>query len=300
MSLHLQTASTSSPDTDVLSSSLSLSSSCDVTCGCPHLYHATKSFVLTLCILATVLVLPLLCLPCVYVWILRGATEDALEAAARGNLGRNFGDGDDSDEINLMSRWTVDQVLDQMEQIRLTTTTTKQSSAAANHNHADTISSSSSSSKSSSFHPSHTKQTSKRIKGFLYEALSQNVNVNVNAHEDEHESQPIQQQMLMQQQSRELDYPKECCICMSEFDYSATRTTNTNPQIIIRTKCGHVFHRDCLGGWLGGHWDNSSRNNNNNNNSANNNIKATRRVCPLCRQNLIPETSPPPSPPPSP
>jgi len=41
-----------------------------------------RAYVLTLCILATVLALPLLCLPCVYLWIVRGAAADALEAAA--------------------------------------------------------------------------------------------------------------------------------------------------------------------------------------------------------------------------
>ena len=52
--------------------------------------------------------------------------------------------------------------------------------------------------------------------------------------------------------------PKECCICMNDFGDEEAG------DIIVRTECGHVFHKSCLGGWL-----------------------ATSRICPLCRENLV-------------
>merc|ERR1719215_132004 len=52
--------------------------------------------------------------------------------------------------------------------------------------------------------------------------------------------------------------PRECCICMNEFG-----DEETGDDVIVRTECGHVFHKACLGGWL-----------------------ATSRHCPLCRENL--------------
>lgn len=56
----------------------------------------------------------------------------------------------------------------------------------------------------------------------------------------------------------------DCCICSREFDTSGGE--------IRRTRCGHVFHSACLGGWL-------------------------RRslTCPLCRQELAPGAQAPPS-----
>uniref|UniRef100_A0A7S0F8F3 RING-type domain-containing protein n=1 Tax=Pyrodinium bahamense TaxID=73915 RepID=A0A7S0F8F3_9DINO len=49
--------------------------------------------------------------------------------------------------------------------------------------------------------------------------------------------------------------PPECCVCQAPFD--ATRT-------IKRTPCGHFFHEECLGTWLG----------------------KFAKSCPLCRTNL--------------
>ena len=57
--------------------------------------------------------------------------------------------------------------------------------------------------------------------------------------------------------------PRECCICMNEFG-NGSNTTTESDCIIVQTRCGHVFHKACLGGWL-----------------------ATSRYCPLCRENLV-------------
>jgi len=49
--------------------------------------------------------------------------------------------------------------------------------------------------------------------------------------------------------------PLECCICQDEFSGST---------VIKRTPCGHMFHEECLGTWLGKY----------------------ARICPLCRADL--------------
>ena len=36
-------------------------------------------------------------------------------------------------------------------------------------------------------------------------------------------------------------HPSECCICMGDFN---------DEEIILKTKCSHVFHKDCLKSWL--------------------------------------------------
>mmetsp|Transcript_26591 Transcript_26591/g.84359 ORF Transcript_26591/g.84359 Transcript_26591/m.84359 type:complete len:310 (-) Transcript_26591:217-1146(-) len=66
------------------------------------------------------------------------------------------------------------------------------------------------------------------------------------------ETVPFDSAMFAGQSSAE---PLECCICQDEFDDSTP---------IKRTPCGHMFHEDCLGTWLGKY----------------------ARICPLCRSDL--------------
>lgn len=63
-------------------------------------------------------------------------------------------------------------------------------------------------------------------------------------------------------------YPKVCCICMEDF--------GTNPGgeeeeklAIVKTPCGHVYHKACLGNWLKG-----------------------ARQCPMCRTDLVDAVNP--------
>eukprot|EP00927_Polykrikos_kofoidii_P018655 TRINITY_DN1866_c0_g2_i2.p1 TRINITY_DN1866_c0_g2~~TRINITY_DN1866_c0_g2_i2.p1 ORF type:complete len:335 (-),score=33.08 TRINITY_DN1866_c0_g2_i2:393-1397(-) len=51
---------------------------------------------------------------------------------------------------------------------------------------------------------------------------------------------------------------KECCVCMVDFDADSE---------IRRTRCGHVYHGKCLGGWL-----------------------KVNHTCPLCRADLTGDT----------
>lgn len=69
----------------------------------------------------------------------------------------------------------------------------------------------------------------------------------------------------------------------------------TTENAIVRTRCGHLFHRECLKGWVGGMWTANVHNNNNNNNSGDNSDWRKRRArqihCPLCREDLRPAAS---------
>mmetsp|Transcript_7345 Transcript_7345/g.15719 ORF Transcript_7345/g.15719 Transcript_7345/m.15719 type:complete len:137 (-) Transcript_7345:91-501(-) len=73
-----------------------------------------------------------------------------------------------------------------------------------------------------------------------------------------------------------------------------TKETST----IVRTKCGHIFQKECLKDWVGGCWSaniNSSRSNNDTNNTNGDGstpdwkIRKARQIhCPLCREDLRP------------
>ena len=52
-------------------------------------------------------------------------------------------------------------------------------------------------------------------------------------------------------------YPCDCCVCMDEFGADTAR-------IIVKTPCDHIFHKDCLEGWL-----------------------KSNKSCPVCRTDLV-------------
>jgi preprotein translocase subunit YajC len=94
---------------------------------------------------------------------------------------------------------------------------------------------------------------------------------------------------------------RECCICMSEFVVQQqgdieTGASYQNPSeplaeenIMVRTKCGHIFHAACLAGWIGGRWEpNRQPNQQGDEGSSSLRRFARRTCCPLCREDLKP------------
>lgn len=74
---------------------------------------------------------------------------------------------------------------------------------------------------------------------------------------------------------------KECCICMNDFEvteHDVEAQEVVEDEAMVRTKCGHIFHKKCLAGWIGGRWDPQDRRRR----------RARRTNCPLCREELKP------------
>ena len=63
-----------------------------------------------------------------------------------------------------------------------------------------------------------------------------------------------------------------------EHDINGNLITTNRSQIIVQTKCEHLFHKACIGGWIGGrNWEGTSLMVDG---------RARRRNCPLCREDL--------------
>jgi hypothetical protein len=182
-------------------------SSCNLTC--PHLSMALEFYVIMLEIFTLSLVLPLLFLPCVYLWILRRASTEVVP----------FWQDDESDENqNDQSPITAQELIDSLEPVIFV------------------------------------KQ------GDQIKLMSSSNSILL---------EPSQ-------------FVKECCICMSEFKLEDEEVASIpqimDPDSMVRTKCGHIFHAKCLGGWIGGRWDQREVPR-----------RRTRRTCcPLCREDLKP------------
>ena len=58
--------------------------------------------------------------------------------------------------------------------------------------------------------------------------------------------------------------------------------------VMVRTKCGHVFHGKCLAGWIGGRWEPNRQVEQGNTQASSPRRRARRTCCPLCREDLKP------------
>jgi hypothetical protein len=233
--------------------------SCAATC--PNLYQAMSVYVATLEMFTFALILPLLFLPCIYLWFLRRAT---VEAEAITHLTDRL-----REEEAILSNGgvTAEEILDSLERVKLV---------------------------SISKHPPGGDLTERQFRFLPCSASSTSIGY--------------------------VSDVKECCICMSEFPVQdeadrgeeqpglslpspADKTTNTTirNQEIVRTPCGHIFHRECLFGWMGGQWQinpssNEERNNSNDNMDSDSTgtqdrqrRRARQTCCPLCRKDLRPD-----------
>jgi len=213
-------------------------------------------FDMVLRIFAVILLLPLVCLPIVYLWIMR--RMNTAEALAR--LERDFG-SDRHDDL-LAGGVKVKEIMDGFREVGLV-----QSSSSAGDGDASNANDPSSNN-------DHEKEMI-RVVGIGKESWSGD-------------------------RLRERDTVKDCCICMSDFEtvksirdkiqtdehasgHEASSlpflssSGDTTGDIIIETKCGHLFHKACIGGWIGGNnWEDVVADNGG----------ARRRCCPLCREDL--------------
>lgn len=217
---------------------------------CPNLYQALSVYVATLEMFTFALILPLLFLPCIYLWFLRRATA---EAEAFAQLQDRL-----QEEEALLSNGgvTAKEILDSLENVKLVSR--RQTDAAG--------------------------EAERQV--WLLPSSAADASIGMNSD------------------------VKECCICMSDFpvqdeadledglfDERAEEDTSKDPAAtpgnlaergIVRTKCGHIFHHQCLSGWVGGRWQMNPQTNEQDDNQAERRRRARQTCCPLCREDLRP------------
>ena len=247
---------------------------CEATC--PNLYQALSVYVATLELFTFALILPLLFLPCIYLWFLRRATA---EAEAFAQLQDRL-----QEEEALLSNGgvTASEILDSLENVKLVSRTSQNNDGDEENGGSE-----------------------RQVWLLPSSATDPSIGTNSTV--------------------------KECCICMSDFpiqdeadledglfqeqeeDPAITDTASSSSQHsedapsatgsigpkykgMVRTRCGHVFHKECLSGWVGGRWQLSSQPSSNNNDddavtgggTDDRRRRARQTCCPLCREDLRP------------
>jgi len=218
---------------------------------CPNLYQALSVYVATLEMFTFALILPLLFLPCIYLWFLRRATAEA-EAFAQ------LQDRLQEEEALLSNAGvTATEILDSLEKVKLVSRS--QIDESGEH----------------------------QVWLLPHSATDASIGMNSDA--------------------------KECCICMSDFPVQdeadledglfedkaeksakdpADESTRVEDRGIVRTRCGHIFHKECLAGWIGGRWHiNPSANHDDIGGQDWRRRRARQTCCPLCREDLRPTSS---------
>lgn len=228
-------------------------STCEDTCH--DLYAATKAFVFLLQVFVIVLFLPLLCLPFVYLWIVRRVTTE--EAWAR--LGRAAA-GDDEDGSVLAK-----DIIDSFKEVTIFRVKDDDDDEGGAAGSTD---------------------TSTRDDDDFNVKLVIKTNKN-NADIEEGGGATITEEI------KEWHSVKDCCICKGEFDIIETTSSQSDHKLlpsdddnpIVQTKCGHLFHKKCLSGWVYGEWSLEDMT------TVRLNGRAQNKGCPLCRENLAPDSS---------
>lgn len=224
---------------------------CEATC--PNLYQAMSVYVATLEIFTSALILPLLFLPCIYLWFLQRATAEA-DAFAR--LQDRL---QEEDALLNNGGITTGEILNSLDIVKIVS---KQQTK-----------------------PKGSNQESKNSEATNEEDLEQLELWTLPCDADPSKCIGTKCET------------KECCICMCEFDVEVQNAEETESpskddgdtsSTIVRTKCGHLFHKECLKGWVGGIW---SANTNGNNFRVDTQQdwrkrKARQVHCPLCRASL--------------
>jgi hypothetical protein len=193
-----------------------LLNTCDQTC--PYIFQATQVYVTLLEFFTLSLILPLLFLPCIYLYILRRANDE------NGTLQQLQERLEEEDFLGRSTRVSAQELMDSLEAVQLIS------------------------------------------RGGL-----KLVSLAVSQSADERDGKQVSDTM------------KECCICMNDFEVTEQDVEAQHvleDEAMVRTKCGHVFHKKCLAGWIGGRWDPQDHRRR----------RARRTNCPLCREDLKPIT----------
>ena len=258
-----------------------LNNSCEVTC--PNLYQALNVYVATLELFTSALILPLLFIPCIYLWFLQRASAEANEFARLQAVLQ------DEDAVLCNGGVTTGEILNSLETVKIVRF---RKGGSGKDEPIDDV---------------------------------EQQQVWVVPHKNTTEG-PVDYDKFAEKSEA-----KECCICMSEFDVDVvdlpteesedaallggpveenddendderspllqTDVCDDFPEgarTIVRTKCGHIFYKECLKDWIGGRFSVST--NGGGNNGGNGDTrgwkkrKARQIHCPLCREDLRPNS----------
>lgn len=243
--------------------------------SCPELFDSMQRFVFMLKIFVIVLLLPLVCLPFIYVWILRRInTEEAWLTFGRENNG-NGGDGSGNGKVVLAS-----EIMEELKDVVLVPLRDGVSHGSFDNEKEEKIDGVGTS----------TNTMLKKVRIVDKSLLGNDHKTDPSCHNEE---DPLlissRQGDDYDSQTKEWDTTKDCCICMCEFDlYDESGTANKNGDTkssskdIVQTRCGHIFHKSCIGSWIGGNWNEEL------NRLESTTSRALRHGCPLCRADLSP------------
>jgi len=280
---------------------------CEATC--PNLYQALSVYVATLELFTFALILPLLFLPCIYLWFLQRATA---EADAFNRLQDRL-----QEEEAILSNGgvTTGEILNSLDIVKIVSRKGKDAKK-ENTSNSETNGAVGDSSCRSVQSPYGDEKQQQQEKLWVLPIAAPNDSIGT----------PCE--------------AKECCICMSEFDqvrctvvpsdgsdsgdtalvvedsasendedsgsehtaYSSSKSNNCQPTkdledsdaTIVRTRCNHLFHKECLKEWVGGM---GTFNNYRTTGDADldqpdwRKRKARQIRCPLCREDLRPTSS---------
>jgi hypothetical protein len=226
------------------------------TTSCPQVYKAFQRYSFVVNLFVIVLLLPLVCLPFVYLWIIRRIhTDDAWM-----RLNRDLRRGSQRDD-DLGRGITVKELMEGLRSVYL-------QSVRSDSNEKSDLECRRDGYYYGSTEHDHNHNEKVRIVGVEKESWSGNDTL------------------------RDREAVKDCCICMNEYPIlDETQTLNeeilkktlNSQEVIVETKCHHLFHKACLGGWVGGvDWEDVSLQTNG---------RARRRLCPLCRKDLAADAS---------
>jgi len=220
--------------TDATTVTTETTNSCAATC--PNIYQSLSVYVASLELFTLSLLLPLLLLPCLYLWFLRQAATDPEALAV---LQERFRE----EEAFLRNGGvTTQEILEQLQDVKL-----------------------------------------------------------VSDGSDRVLILPVGETDLSA--AKDSNGVKECCICMSEFrihplndvetggdDNSTAEEPNSEEAVVRTLKCGHLFHKSCVAGWIGGRWQASESQQDDESAStppsSHLQRRARRTTCPLCRDDM--------------
>mmetsp|Transcript_25808 Transcript_25808/g.36175 ORF Transcript_25808/g.36175 Transcript_25808/m.36175 type:complete len:500 (-) Transcript_25808:2817-4316(-) len=252
---------------------------CEATC--PNIYHALSLYIMTLQMFTFALILPLLFLPCIYLWILRQASE---EMSAFSDLQDRI---DEEGGILSSEGVNAQELMDSLDRVKLVSRTGSQEDVTSTDEQLVCVPVSMESS---------TSQMSSLISKECCICMSE-FEISKEGNTGHALERPLENDNSSTERTRSSTSLAEEGFDQSDEERSLQSGSDSsdpvgnvcdNDNTIVRTKCGHVFHQKCLAGWIGGRWEPSQRGFNGGEVSGRR--RARRTCCPLCRHDLKPLT----------